>query len=166
MSVNKYDSSTGTLTTVANGQRMWIGTQTAYDSAEAAGTLPSNCLIAITDDGAGTEQYSTDETDTGKVWIDDKPIYRKVVDFGALPSATIKTVAHNISNVDTWVLIKATAMTTSGTGIDLPFTDTTASTQSIACYVTATTVAVDTGSIDRSDYSSCYFILEYTKTTD
>ena len=51
MSLNKYDASTGTLTTLANGQRIWLGTKAAHDAAEAAGTLPNNCLIAITDDG-------------------------------------------------------------------------------------------------------------------
>ena len=30
--------------------------------------------------------YSTDEVKTNKVWIDGKPIYRKVVDCGALPN--------------------------------------------------------------------------------
>lgn len=51
MSLNKYDAATGTLTTLANGQRIWLGTKAAHDAAEAAGTLPTNCLIAITDDG-------------------------------------------------------------------------------------------------------------------
>ena len=51
MSLNKYDPNTGTLTTLANGQRIWLGTKAAHDAAVAAGTLPTNCLIAITDDG-------------------------------------------------------------------------------------------------------------------
>ncbi len=51
MSLNKYDPLTGTLTTLANGQRIWLGTKAAHDAAAAAGTLPTNCLIAITDDG-------------------------------------------------------------------------------------------------------------------
>lgn len=51
MSLNKYDPLTGTLTTLANGQRIWLGTKAAHDAAEQAGTLPDNALIAITDDG-------------------------------------------------------------------------------------------------------------------
>lgn len=31
--------------------------------------------------------YSTDEIKTNKIWIDGRPIYRKVIDFGYLPSA-------------------------------------------------------------------------------
>ena len=46
--------------------------------------------------------YSTDETFTGKYWIDDKPIYRKVVilhDYGTL--ANNKIVSVEINNIDT-----------------------------------------------------------------
>jgi hypothetical protein len=42
--------------------------------------------------------YSTNEIRVG-TWIDNKPIYRKMVDFGALPSNTLGSVNHNISNV-------------------------------------------------------------------
>ena len=61
-------------------------------------------------DEAGTQgdaiealgSYSTTEVNTGKVWIDESPIYRKVVSF-ELPNATSKTVAHNIENLGTVV---------------------------------------------------------------
>ena len=46
----------------------------------------------------GKEVYSTDETVIG-TWIDGKPIYRKVIDFGALPNANTKSVAHNINDI-------------------------------------------------------------------
>ena len=41
---------------------------------------------------ADSLSYSTNEVKTGGKWIDGKPIYRKVVDFGALPNASEKTV--------------------------------------------------------------------------
>ncbi len=50
MSSNKVNKTTGELVTLANGSRMWIGTKAVHDAAEQAGTLPSNVLIAITDD--------------------------------------------------------------------------------------------------------------------
>ena len=50
MSVNAYNSQTGTTTVLANGQRLWMGTQAAHDAAVSAGTIPNNCLVAITDD--------------------------------------------------------------------------------------------------------------------
>ena len=48
MSVNKYIN--GELITLANGSRTWIGSKEAYNAAKQAGTLPTDCLIAITDD--------------------------------------------------------------------------------------------------------------------
>ena len=50
MSVNKYNTTTGELETIASGQRTWVGTRAAYDAAKSAGTLPTNALICITDD--------------------------------------------------------------------------------------------------------------------
>ncbi len=45
--------------------------------------------------------YSYNETLTNKVWVDGKPIYRKVIDCGNMPSnSTNKVVNHNISNID------------------------------------------------------------------
>lgn len=52
MSVNKVNKTTGELTTLANGTRMWIGTKAAHDAAVAAGTMPNNCMVCITDDGS------------------------------------------------------------------------------------------------------------------
>jgi len=49
--------------------------------------------------------YSTSEVDTGFTWIDGSPIYKKTINFGTLPNATTKTVAHNISNIS--LMIKA-----------------------------------------------------------
>ena len=87
MSLNKYNSETGELTTLASGTRMWIGTKSAHDLAAAAGTLPSNCLISIIDDAPdsdATDDYSTDETKTYSKWIDGKPIYRRVFTFNRI----------------------------------------------------------------------------------
>lgn len=64
MSVNRYNASTGELTSLATGSRTWIGTREAYDQAKQAGTLPNNCLIAITDDehSRNSEKISIDNT--------------------------------------------------------------------------------------------------------
>ena len=43
-------------------------------------------------------EYSLSEIPVG-TWIDGKTIYRKVINFGALPNATTKAVAHGISGV-------------------------------------------------------------------
>lgn len=110
--------------------------------------------------------YSTDEVKTGGKWIDGKPIYRKVVDFGALPNATIKVVSFDNINADTFVKIEGVAMNSNSNAITIPFTDTTLATQSISVFVNSTSISIEAGSVNRSDYNKCYITLEYTKTTD
>ena len=100
MSVNRYDASTGELINIASGQRTWVGTQAAYKAAKQAGTLPNNAIIAIIDDEVDHNHYSTDEVETGMYWIDGKPIYRKVINCGALPNNAAKDTAHNIQNLE------------------------------------------------------------------
>lgn len=114
----------------------------------------------------GSNSYSTNEVKTGGKWIDGKPIYKKVVDFGALPNATIKGVSFDNINADTFVKIEGIAMMNNSNAITIPFTDTTSATQSITIFVNSTSVSIDTGSTNRSDYNKCYITLEYTKTTD
>lgn len=50
--------------------------------------------------------YSTSEVDTGYTWINGVHIYKKTIDFGALPNATTKSVAHNISNLSAVIKIE------------------------------------------------------------
>lgn len=50
-------------------------------------------------DTAYKDIYSTTETKTNKVWIDGKPIYRKVVEFGGFPNNGSKDVATGIENI-------------------------------------------------------------------
>lgn len=49
--------------------------------------------------------YSTsEEVDTGKIWINGKPIYRKVVEKTTISSGSTNAVNHNISNFGELVL--------------------------------------------------------------
>ena len=110
--------------------------------------------------------YSTEEVKTGGKWIDGKPIYRKVVNFGALPNATIKGVSFDNINADTFVKIEGIAMSNNGSAVTIPFADTSAATQSIAIFINSSSVSINTGATNRSDYTKCYITIEYTKTTD
>lgn len=114
----------------------------------------------------GSNSYSTDEVKTGGKWIDGKPIYRKVVNFGALPNATIKTVSFDIVYVDTWASVSAIASYENGTAVSIPYADVASVSQSISYMITNNTISVNTGTTNRSEITKCYFILEYTKTTD
>lgn len=110
--------------------------------------------------------YSESEVNTGKKWINNKPIYRKVVDFGNLPNATSKSTAHGISNLGT--IVKMDGFMTNGTlSTILPVTIPDANYISYGVGVESidtTNITVSTGT-DRTSYTA-FFIVEYTKTTD
>lgn len=106
--------------------------------------------------------YSLDEVVIGK-WINGKPIYRKVIDFGSLPNSDIKTVPLNINNLDN--VIKLFAIATTGTVIRcLPASSPIGEAYNIDIDINGTNIEIRTG-IDRSSYTA-YIIVEYTKTTD
>jgi hypothetical protein len=107
------------------------------------------------------DAYSTNETLTNKVW-NGKPIYRKVVDIGALPNATLKTIAHGITNIDMITDYYGMVASTSKTALKIPYVA-TESLDYIAMYVSVTNVAVKTKQ-DMSAYGG-YAVIEYTKTT-
>ena len=116
--------------------------------------------------GAGLPSYFTTETDTGMKWIDGKTIYRKVVDFGALPNATTKSVNINATNVNEIVKVSFLTNNTSGGQtyyLPIPFYDTGTPSNSISAVATKTTVQITTGS-NRSSWTA-YVIVEYTKTS-
>lgn len=120
-----------------------------------------NEIKSVVNTNAGVCDYSTSETNTGKKWIDGKPIYRKVVDTGTLPNGTAKTVAHNISNLERVVHIEGFFYRSSD-GMTRPFS---------FIYSSNTTFAgVQVDNTNISVYASwdnqatgSYVILEYTK---
>lgn len=171
MSVNRYNASTGELTSLATGSRTWVGTREAYEQAKQAGTLPNNCLIAITDDEKDHNHYSTEETLTGMYWIDGKPIYRKAIDVGNLPNSSRKSVDTGIADIAFLIDLYGSAW--SATDIKpLPYValDTTNAQYHIGCWVakgsgeSTWSVWLETKS-NRSDMTGVV-VIEYTKTTD
>lgn len=113
--------------------------------------------------------YSTTETRIG-TWINDKPIYRKVINFGNLPNNNVKRVNHNISNMDRVTRLTGITQVDLGgtyglTWNPLPLI------YSGSEYIYNTTLSCNKTEIvcrtaqDRSGFSA-YIIIEYTKTTD
>jgi len=90
-----------------------------------------------------------------------RSVFRKVIDFGALPNAGTTAKAHGI----TWtantkfVRIYGTATDPSTYSIPLPYSSTTLN-QNIKLLVDPTNVTIVTG-IDYSGFSECYVVLEY-----
>lgn len=105
--------------------------------------------------------YSTSEINTGKKWIDGKPIYRKVIDLGTLYVGTGEVEqAHNITNLDRFTKLYSYAIASNGETLTLPWID---GNTIIRLYATSTKVGI--GSVNLSGTWNATVILEYTKTT-
>ena len=95
-------------------------------------------------------------------WIDGKPLYRKVINFGAGPNNTTRSVAHNITNLKKIIHLSGFGQSTlNNGGITLPH----ASPSPIALYADNTNVTLNSQQ-NATAYNPCYIWIEYTKTTD
>lgn len=160
---NKFLRADGTWRTGGGG-----GSIVEVDQIVSSGTE----IGGVTVDGVRTaffapkpmHAYSETEQRIG-TWIDGKPLYEKTVNFGALPNASIKTVAHNIADVDRIWVAEGYARNASNYHSQLNATVTTSISSQWYIGVNLTNVQCETGS-NRSNYSECYVVLHYTKTTD
>lgn len=89
--------------------------------------------------------------------------YRLVINFGALPNAGTKSVAHGLAIGSTWTFtrIYGTATNPNTEFIPLPYASPTLN-QNISLNVDTTNVNVTTA-INYSAYTTTYIILEYLK---
>ena len=108
--------------------------------------------------------YSTSEVDTKVKWVDGSTIYRKTINFGALPDSSAKTVAHNISNIANIIKVEGWAKATTGVMAVLPFVSTVGLANGIQVVYDATDITVTTGT-DRTNFTTCYITLYYTKSS-
>ena len=109
--------------------------------------------------------YSTSEVDTKVKWIDGKTIYRKTINFGSLPDATSKVVAHGVSNLSKVIKMEGYAYRSGdGTFFPIPFASENAAQNSIALTAGATDVVINTG-MNRSNIAECYITIYYTKSS-
>ena len=121
------------------------------------------CPAYVTQEG-DAEYYSTDEKVIGR-WINGKPLYQKVIEFGAGPTArTEKRVNHGIDNLDKVINIF---------GMD---SDSTYQSPLPNCYVNGntsylsgldvTSTSIGIGSDWNISGRTCFIVIQYTKTTD
>lgn len=92
-----------------------------------------------------------------------RQVLRKVVDFGTLPNASTKSVAHGISVTSNFTLIFLGAYATDPVnleGISIPFVDPSSTANGILLNIDSTNVNITTGS-NRSNYTRCYVTIEY-----
>lgn len=141
-----------------------------YADKQAMGTQPSIPEVnKVTDSNMNeiknginnSTTYSTTEKVVG-TW-NNKPLYRKVIECGALPNNANKDVVHNIQNLGiTTKCIGMAVRTSDSRALTIP--DSNPSVE-ISCGVTNTNVYITTHN-DRSSFNYSFLILEYTKTTD
>ena len=126
--------------------------------AEEVGAITSSMIDWSTMPGS----FSTTEQKTPFTWIDGKPIYKKTVDFGALPNNNNKKVPHGISNLGRIIRIEQ-SIDNNGSGF-LEISSGDANNNRFNFYGTATEIGITV----TDDRSGCYayFTLYYTKTTD
>ena len=123
-------------------------------------------LVSSINELKGREAYTTEELKTNKIWIDGKPIYRKVVNCGNLGNATQITIDHNITNISRFVNVSGLAQRPSDNDLlTIPYATFNENNRGgITAYVNNTSIYINTNT-NRSAYAA-YVILEYTKTTD
>lgn len=114
-------------------------------------------------------EYSTEETFTGQYWINGKPIYRKVVEFGSFPSGGSKTVATGITNLSRIISLEYTWYDSTDGAY---FTNARIDSASVMCKIQ---FKVNNNSLNVEGLGGTYWstrtsqgvaIIEYTKTTD
>lgn len=141
-------------------------TMTNVDPGEGS-ALAANNYIAVYGGDPIIMDYSTNEVNTGAKWIDGSAIYKKTINFGALPNNTSKTVAHGISNIANVIKIEGVAMRPGSPNqwnpLPLVYRGDDASYDG-ELYANDTNVGV-VFSADRSIYTSSYITLYYTKSS-
>lgn len=108
--------------------------------------------------------YSQNEIDTGKIWIDGKKIYRKIIDFGTLPNNNLKSVSHGISDIDTIISLNGITFTEAKTATGLSYAH-AESKNEVSLFLEKTTVNIRTYG-NKANYTKTYITIEYTKTTN
>lgn len=112
----------------------------------------------------GALDYSTEEVNTHKKWVDGKDIYRKVIYISALPSSTGPATAYSPGITGTINFIKSLTGTTSN-GIIMNGNRPENASAEIGLFfdMSSANIMISVGQ-DRSNLSA-YVTLEYTKTT-
>ena len=164
---------------VASSNRQSCSTATgdirAINTGNAYTTRPTNtsvnfiikAVIGPIEDSAADQvvqninnsrSYSTEEVNTGKTWIDGKPIYRKVVELGTVTNR--KHISHGITNAN--IILTQGNLYVGNAIVPIPYVS---SNGYITYDVTPTEVIIYVSFSQSTTYTGI-IIIEYTKTTD
>ena len=156
------------VTTIGSGV-ITQGAKVESGAKAGASTVSTNSIAdgAVTSDKIdwttfGIANYSTSEVATGFTWVDGSTIYKKTINFGALPNAASKAVAHGISNLNRVIRVEAIAdYGTGSTKFPIPFSSPAGLSSNVTLAVESSTIGISAGN-DRSG-ATAYVTLYYTK---
>ncbi len=150
-----------------SGQANWLSivndpvTTARLANGAVTGIKIADRTITATKISSAFTNYSTTEQNTGRLWIDGKTIYRKVVNLGSLTNAVPKSVAHGITNIST--VTSLTGIATDGTYfLPLPLARYNNFASQIGLFMDTTNIIIEPGS-NRTTFTG-FAIIEYTKT--
>lgn len=133
------------------------------DLSSLTTTDKSSLVGAINEVNGKTEVYSTTETLTNKVWVDNKPIYRKVIIDTTSRSANLNySIAHGISNLENITHFETFFWQTSSICMIGSSTSPLGGSERTTTYFNGSNITI------RNTWEStrAVIIVEYTKTTD
>lgn len=158
-----FDSGNVNLTTT-NDRQLLTGL-VVLEYTKAADTSASP--VALIGGGFSSSElppFSETEVLTSRRWTDGKPIYRKVIDFGALPDNDIKKIPHGVVDYEVFTQMYGTSLSGLDVTLPLPHASSTGP-ASVQLWRDTTDIGVITSN-DRTGYTDTQIVLEYTKTTD
>ena len=131
--------------------------------ASATNTKDSGIYDAV--DTVTGQQFLPTFSSTTASNVSYRGVLRKVFDFGALPNATTKTLAHGITlTADNSVTkMYAAATDPSTTWIPIPFASPTLN-LNISLEMDATNITITTG-VDRTGFTRCFVVIEWISVT-
>lgn len=160
----EIDSSTNEVSLLP-ARRVFNGTTTEWEQLTTAEKTQYGATAFTDDEGGGVEAYSTTETKTNKVWINGKPIYRKVflIPSGSLSSGD-NTIDTGLTNV---TIVNIDGNIQSGNyAWSVNFYRDATNTCETYFNKSDNTIRMHLGPTYPQTTSTGYVILEYTKTTD
>ena len=155
-----YVTLASTTTTITSPNISQVGRTTPLSVSKLnAGTTAGVLATDASGNVSSTQNYTTTQQNTNTTWVDGRPIFKKTINFGALPNNSFKSVAHGITGMT--YLIKYEAIAVSGTIFHpVPLVTNTAAAQTQITFDT-TNITIGTGS-DRTAYTA-YVTLYYIK---
>lgn len=138
------------VTSIQNGQVLaWNSLTEKFENVNQSG-------------GDGGENYSTTEQVIG-TWINGETLYKKTINFGALPNTNTKNVNHNISNLSKIIEISGATNDGSNT-LPIPYINSNQLSSSVQIIVTSTQISIRTAA-NLSSYTDTYVTIKYIKTS-